>query len=268
MKRAFPFLGAIVTILLFNSHAIVANGAQTTHPKKTVKKIVHPKNTATFTDAQRKEIVLIVKNILKEDPTILGDAIMSLQNNLAHNRENAALTYVRSHPDQFKNSQQDVVLGNPLGSITVTEFYDPRCPYCIHVLSDLKQLTAQEPQLKLVEKVIPVLGPRSIPDAQAILAAGHQHAYEAFQNALMNNKSKPGIERIRQAAVQAGVDPEQLQQDMQSTAVRDELTRNLELARQIGVDGTPTFVIGEKTIIPGAASFEELKTAIENVQKP
>ncbi|MFT9418175.1 DsbA family protein [Acetobacter sp.] len=221
----------------------------------------------SFTPAQRAEIVSIVRNALKTDPSILTDAVAAMQSKASEQKTTSALDVVRHNRAQFGNSTSDIVLGNPHGRLSIVEFYDPRCPYCRKVLPDLDALVAAEPDLKLVEKVIPVLGPNSVLDSQAIMAAGLQNAYKPFQQALMADTSAPGMERIRHAAARAGLDADRLVKDMKSPAVATALAQNVALARSIDLEGTPTFIIGEQLIIPGAVSLDDLKTAVEKLKQ-
>ncbi|QEO17019.1 DsbA family protein [Acetobacter vaccinii] len=222
---------------------------------------------SSFTPAQRAEIVTIMREALKTDPTILSEAITALQNKASAQKAASALDVVRRNPAQFGQSTTDVVLGNPHGTLSVVEFYDPRCPYCRKVLADLDTLAASEPQLRLVEKVIPVLGPNSVLDSQAIMAAGLQNAYLPFQKALMTDTGAPGPDRIRRVAKQAGLDADRLLRDMKSPAVTSALSHNVALARSIDLDGTPTFIIGEQEIIPGAVSLEDLKASLAKLKQ-
>ena len=167
----------------------------------------------SFTPAQRAEIVSIVRNALKTDPSILTDAVAAMQNKASEQKASSALEVVRRNKAQFGGSTTDIVLGNPHGTLSVVEFYDPRCPYCRKVLPDLDALVAAEPELRLVEKVIPVLGPNSVLDSQAIVAAGLQNAYKPFKQALMADTSAPALDRIRHAPPHAGLDADRRGKD-------------------------------------------------------
>lgn len=221
----------------------------------------------SFTPAQRAEIVTIVRDALKTDPTILSDAITALQTQAAARKTTSALETVTRNRAQFGQSETDVVLGNPHGKLEVVEFYDPRCPYCRKVLADIDTLVASEPDLRLVEKIVPVLGANSIMDTQAILAAGLQNAYAPFQKALMSDPASPSTDRIRRIAQHVGLNADRLIADMKNPKVLDTMRKNLELARSIDLEGTPTFVIGNKEIIPGAVSLDELKAALARLRK-
>ena len=81
----------------------------------------------------------------------------------------------------------DPVAGNPKGDVTLVEFYDPRCPYCRRMLPAIQSLIQHDHKLRVVYKDIPVLGPASVLEARAILAAQRQGGYEKMQSALMSN---------------------------------------------------------------------------------
>lgn len=253
--------------LISSFYRLTASGALATLFALGGQPAAHAATDGSFTPAQRAEIVSIVRDALKTDPSILTDAVAAMQSKASEQKATSALDVVRHNKAQLGDSTSDIVLGNPHGTLSVVEFYDPRCPYCRKVLPDLDALVAAEPDLKLVEKVIPVLGPNSVLDSQAIMAAGLQNAYKPFQQALMADTSAPGMDRIRHAAGKAGLDVDRLVKDMKSPAVTAALAQNVALARSIDLDGTPTFIIGEQQIIPGAVSLEELKSAVEKLKQ-
>ncbi|MGS0647504.1 DsbA family protein [Komagataeibacter melomenusus] len=221
---------------------------------------------ASFTPAQRQEIVEIMRNALKTDPTILSDAIAALRSSASAAQQNAARSALESHRgDLTTPTASDGVLGNAKGQTTVVEFYDPRCPYCRKVLPDLDRLTRENKDLRIIEKVIPVLGQPSLIASQALVAAfvqGGQEGYFRMQNVVMNDSVQPTVERMRTLATQAGLNATQLVSDMNGAKVTSILQANMELARAIGLDGTPTFVFNARQIIPGAVSYDDLKKAI------
>ncbi|GBR05177.1 DsbA family protein [Acetobacter oeni] len=251
--RSLPFrtLGRAIALPAL---ALVSSGLLATTPARA---------DETFTAAQRQEIVSIVRQALKTDPSILADAITTLRAQGEATKQADALKAVRENHVKLAGSATDVVLGNPQGTQTIVEFYDPRCPYCRKVLPDLDRLVADEPGLKLVEKVIPVLGANSQLEAQALLAAALQGGYMKLQHVLMNDSETPSLPRIRTLAGSVGLDANRLEQDMKSPAVAAAMRENMALAQKVGVDGTPTFVIDEKMIIPGAASVDDLKNALK-----
>ena len=215
----------------------------------------------SFTPAQRMEIVAILRNALRTDPTILGDAIATLRASEQQKQQAEASGALQANRQALSGQSGDAILGDAAGDVTVVEFYDPRCPYCRKVLPDLQALLDSDHRLRLVEKLIPILGPNSVLDAQAIQAASLQGRYNEMQRALMTDSSAPGPERIRSVAASAGLDVPRLLRDMGSPAVTGVLNRNVRLAQDLHLTGTPTFVIGNQEI-PGAVDLPDLRQAV------
>jgi protein-disulfide isomerase len=221
---------------------------------------------SSFSPAQRAEIVQIVRDALKTDPSILGDAIVALRASAEQKQEADANQAIRANKVALSGQSGDTILGNPNGDVTLVEFYDPRCPYCRKVLPDVDALLGGDHQIRLVEKLIPILGPNSMLDAQAIQAAALQGRYAALQRALMADSGPPGLDRIKAIAGHAGLDVPKLLRDMDSQAVADVLNRNLALAHTLHLTGTPTFVAGDQ-MIPGAADLGDLRQIVAAARK-
>lgn len=220
-----------------------------------------PAPASAFTPAQRAEIVAILREALKSDPSILRDAIETLQADEGRAQEAAARSVIAARRDALVSDPADPVAGNPAGDVTVVQFYDTRCPYCRRMLPTLAALLRAEPKLKLVYKDLPILGPSSLLESRALLAAQRQGGYLKLQDVLMRDSGQATPETIRVAATQAGLDGARLLRDMDDPAVKARLDANGRLARELGIQGTPAMVIGDK-LIPGAVDVTELRAAV------
>jgi protein-disulfide isomerase len=219
-----------------------------------------------FTPAQRAEIVEILRNAMKTDPTILRDAIVTLQQAESDRESTAARDAIGSLGRVLTHTPGDPVAGNPDGEVTLVEFYDVRCPYCRRMLPAMVDLLRKEPKLRVVYKDIPILGPGSAVGARAALAAGKQGAYLKMREAMMTGPSDITAETVKSASARLGLDWERLQRDMADPALQARIDENLKLARQLGIQGTPAYVIGDQ-LLPGAVTVAELQTAIAQVRK-
>ena len=81
----------------------------------------------------------------------------------------------------------------------------------------------------------------------------------------MNKKEHLTSEMIYQIAKDAGLDVEKLKKDMAENALNDALNTNLKLGQDIGVRGTPMFIVNEN-IYPGAIQYDQLKKAVADVR--
>ena len=216
---------------------------------------------AGFTPEQRQQIIQIVRDALKTDPSILREAVVALRADTEAHEEADTKARISSSETALTADPGDPVAGNPKGDVTLVEFYDPRCPYCRRMLPAIQALIQHDPQLRVVYKDIPVLGPASVMETRAILAAQRQGGYEKMQVALMSNPAQPTDALIKATAKSLGLDTAKLAADMNGPAVTHQIDSNLALAHSLKVEGTPVWIVGD-SFIPGAVDQGALESAI------
>jgi protein-disulfide isomerase len=219
---------------------------------------------ATFTPAQRSEIVAIVRDALKQDPSILRDAVVALQadeSERAQEASRAAIAQVRSQ----LVTPADPVAGDPDGDVTIVEFFDTRCPYCRKLEPVMESFLSKDRKVRLVYKDLPILGPASILGTKALLAAQKQDAYGKMREAVMKLPPDTTIAEIETSARALGLDWPRMVHDMDDPAVQARIDANLKLARDLGIQGTPALVIGND-LVPGAVELPELQKAVADAR--
>jgi protein-disulfide isomerase len=132
----------------------------------------------------------------------------------------------------------------------------------------LASLVAKDGNIRLVYKDLPILGPASERGSRALLAAARQGRYDALRAALMRDSSLDSEDltaaSIRNAAEKLGLDWQRLHQDMESPAIAQQLAANKQLAQDLGIQGTPALVIGQK-IVEGA-DLPTIAAAVANAR--
>ena len=91
---------------------------------------------------------------------------------------------LKSRADEIFRDPDSPVGGNPDGDVTLVEFFDYNCPYCRQMVPVMAQAESADPQLRIVYKEFPILGPNSKLAAKAALATRKQGKYLAFHKAL------------------------------------------------------------------------------------
>lgn len=222
--------------------------------------VASPLAAQSFTPQQRQEIVGVLREALRTDPSILREAVAALEADEARVQDAASKTALAAARDQLVDPA-DPVAGNPLGDVTVVEFYDTRCPYCRRMRPVLADLLRLDPKLRLVIKDMPVLGPGSVLESRALLAAQRQGGYFPLQAALMRGTAQPDRDGIRAEATRLGLDGGVLLRDMDDPAIKSRIEANLALARVLGLKGVPAYVVGTQ-IFPGAVELATLQQAV------
>ncbi len=219
-----------------------------------------PVQAEEFTPAQRAEIVQTLRDALKQDPSILRDAVAALQAEDGDRQQASSRAAIAAARDALVDPT-DPAGGNPKGDVTIVEFFDTRCPYCRKLEPAMADLLARDHSVRLIYKDLPILGPASVLGSKALLAAHKQGGYEKLRTAIMNAPPQTTRPMIQEAAVRLGLDWKRLEHDMDDPAIQARIDANLKLAHAIGIEGTPALVIGGE-LIPGAVDLAELQKAV------
>jgi protein-disulfide isomerase len=213
-----------------------------------------------FTSAQRAEIVAIIRDALKRDPSILREAVVALQADDTDREKTASRSAVLAAKDVLV-TENDPVAGNPRGGVTIVEFFDVRCPYCRKLEPEMAEFLASDHDVRLVYKDLPILGPASVLGTKALLAARKQDAYVKLRDVLM--RMPPDITRaaIETEAKKLGLDSARLLRDMDDPSIQKQIDTNLHLAQRLNIQGTPAMIVGND-LLAGAVDTAELKRAV------
>ncbi|HET8729187.1 MAG TPA: DsbA family protein [Alphaproteobacteria bacterium] len=216
---------------------------------------------APLDPAEKAAIEEVVRDYLVENPEVIMEALTVLQGRQEQAARDRQAQELAALEDEIFDNPASPVIGNEQGDVTLVEFFDYQCGYCKSMLEPLGDLIAGDGDLRVVMKEFPVLGPASIVAARASLAAEEQGLYAEFHNGLMARRGRLDEAAIFAVAEDVGLDVERLKQDMESDAVADEIAANLRLAQRLGINGTPTFIVGEE-IVPGAVDIRMLEDLI------
>ncbi|ACI98359.1 DsbA family protein [Rhodospirillum centenum] len=213
----------------------------------------------------RKAVEQIVREYLLANPEIILEAVQALEKKQQDESAAATVEAIRSNREQLTASKASPVLGNPKGDLVLVEFFDYQCGYCKHSQPERNAALKEDGKVKLVLKEFPILGPGSVVATKAALAARAQDRYAPLHEALMQHQGRLDEETVMQIAEKAGLDMAKLRKDMESESVQAEIDANLALARQLGIQGTPAFVIGD-TLVPGAIEKDTFLELFKNAR--
>ena len=176
---------------------------------------------------------------------------------------------VASNAASLFSSPHQVTLGNPNGDVTLVEFFDYSCGYCKRALPDMLTLLKDDPNLKIVLKEFPILGPGLLEAARVAVAVRMQdpggQKYMAFHQELLGSQGPASKEKALAAAKDQGLDMARLEQDMAGDEVDTTLKEDGKLASLVGITGTPGYVIGKDVVI-GAIGIIGLKQQIDTAR--
>jgi len=198
-------------------------------------------------------------------PEVLMEALQRLEQRQREAEAAQAKAALKARADDLFRDRQSPVGGNTEGNVTLVEFFDYNCPYCRQMAPVMEQAVADDPELRIVYKEFPILGPDSVFAAKAALAADRQGKYPAFHKALYGARTRVTEAVVLKIAAETGLDVERMKADMQLPEIQAAIARNMELAQALGITGTPGFVAGGQ-IYPGETDLATLKKLIEQAR--
>jgi len=218
-----------------------------------------------FSASQRGELERIVREYLVAHPEVIQEAMTELEKRQTAADAEKHKAAVKQYSEALFTSPRQVVLGNPNGNVTFVEFFDYNCGYCKRALDDMLTLLKDDPKLKVVLKEFPVLGPGSVEAAQVAVAVRMQDRtgkkYLEFHQKLLSGRGQADKARALAVAKDIGLDMGRLDKDLASPEVKATLQESFKLAEALGLNGTPSYVIGDNVVV-GAVGLESLKEKV------
>ena len=153
-------------------------------------------------------------------------------------------------------------VGPKVAAVTIVEFSDFECPFCRAVQVPVKQiLTEYANKVRWVFKHLPLDGHKNaFAAARASFCAGQQDRFWQYHDALFSdNLSTKTFNRL---AEDLGLNAERFRACTTSVQSSNAITKDLELARRLRIESTPSFIINGK-IVNGAIGIDEFRRLID-----
>ena len=199
----------------------------------------------------KTQIEQVVHDYLLAHPEVLPDAMDALRD--------------KQHAKTIADNRAAIL--EPFGSawagsahpdLTIVEYYDYNCGYCRASLPAIGQLLASDPKLRIVFREFPVLAESSATAARMSLAAAEQGKFKPFHDSLYAGGPVTD-QSIAAAAKIAGVDSAKAAAFAPKADA--EIAANMGIARQLGLTGTPSWVIGNH-VVSSALPLDELQKLV------
>ncbi len=261
-------IGIIVVVLL------IIGGAYSFFGKKSDDESQNPaKINSSGLDSDQKvrnvgDVEEVIAKWVEQNPQAILDAVANMQRKaMEEHMQDAQKNIGNKKSELFDNKSPQYA---PKGyDATIVEFFDYNCGYCKKVNATVEQLIASDKKVRVIYKEFPILG-QSSEDVSSVAIAVHLVSadnYRKFHNALMSSNASSKNEALN-IAKNIGLNADAINKALSSK--KDEIAKiinnNRMLGSEIGIQGTPGFVIGEE-LIPGAVDLATLKEKIKQVRK-
>ena len=199
-----------------------------------------------------------VRTYLLAHPEVLQEMAAKLQEKDQLKQQTASKDAVQKFRQRLERDPRDFV-ANPGGSVTVVEFSDYNCGYCKLAAPDVVRMVEQNPDVRFVFKEFAFQTEDSIAAAKmALTPAAKAKGLTLYRMLMAQKPLNPAT--IDRSFVAAGLDPALARAAAADPAIERQISDTHDLARALGIDGTPAFIVGDQ-IIHGA-DLAALRAAI------
>ncbi|MFC2969832.1 DsbA family protein [Acidimangrovimonas pyrenivorans] len=211
-----------------------------------------------------------VRAYLLDHPEVLVEAIDRLKAKQAQQQVQNDANLVKANAKAIFEDPNSWVGGNPNGDITLVEFMDYRCGYCHKAYPEVAQLLKTDGNIRFIVKEFPILSDQSVLGSRfaiAVLQLNGPDAYAKAHDALMKMRANITDASLAALAGKLGLDAEAIKARMDSPEVTKVIADNHALAKRLGINGTPTFVLGDQMLrgyVPLAQMTEIVKEVRAN----
>ena len=205
---------------------------------------------------QQVAVRALIRDTLIANPEILLEA----QRAFEAKQERVQNDKVANSFVKLKSEYSELAFGPANAKITIVEFFDYKCAFC-HAANDwVWEVMAKRDDVRIIFKELPILSENSHGAAKAAIASHKQGKYKEFHRALMTARGDLGMDQVMQIATTVGLDVIRLQRDMADPKVEAHVAGVRQQATDLGINGTPGFVINGK-LVTGFAK-EQLEAAM------
>ena len=223
---------------------------------------------AEFNDQQKSEIESIIYDYLVNNPEVIEEAQEELDRRKEEEARIRAEKLTSDKDGLLFASENQSVIGNPNGDITLVEFFDYNCGFCKRSLADILKIIENDDQIKVVLKEFPILGEESYRAAQISVAANiiDSEKYPKFHERLMLTRKRVDASLALNVAKKVGYDVEAIDNMIESPTIVTAIQEVYQLAENLSLSGTPAFVLGDE-VIRGAIEYDKLTEKIDSLRR-
>lgn len=215
-----------------------------------------------------------VLQIIRKHPQVILEAVQEYQQRQYQEQQQQQQKLAEEFGRQLRENPRAVIGDSPqLGSdalrLVLVEFSDFQCPFCARAHDTLKQFMAEHGnEVTLVYKHLPLtsIHPEAMAAARAAWAAHRQGKFWEFHDELFANQSQLGDEFYVATAEKLGLNVEKFNRDRRSRAAERAIQRDMDLASQLGIGGTPHFILNGLSF-SGAQPLEVFEQTLQQAKQ-
>lgn len=203
------------------------------------------KGNTSFSELQEEEIGEIIRAYLMENPEVIIEAVNAYSAEQRLAAVERTKTAAADNLPRLLDASTSYVAGKApdKAKVAVIELYDYHCGYCKRAAGLVQDMVEKDADVKVVFRELPILREESDYAAEMALAAKEQGKFLDFHFALLESSGVLTKERVHSIAKKQGLDVAKMEAAVKDGAIANIIATNYQMAQELGVDGTPAFII-------------------------
>ena len=206
-----------------------------------------------------------IRTYLLENPDVMAEVFENTQKYLIAEDEKRQSEMLKKNSDALYNDERDFSIGSPDAPITIVEFFDYNCGYCKRAFPDIMKLTQKNPNVRVVFKEFPILGPASEQAARVALASKGDGKYFAIHQGLLNARGSVSGAALSSLIEKHGLNADEIVTRGKNKDIDAHIKDVRNLAQSLGVSGTPAFII-DNQLFSGALIYDDMQSLIDEIR--
>jgi protein-disulfide isomerase len=159
----------------------------------------------------------------------------------------------------------DPAVGSASAPVTIVEFSDFQCPFCLRVEPTLKQVRqTYGDKVRIVWKDFPLtqIHPQAFKSGEAAHCAGEQGKFWEYHDRLFANQQALQPDDLKKYAADLSLDTAKFNACLDGSKFGDRVREGVAQGSRLGVNSTPTIYINGR-MLSGAQPYEVFAAVIE-----
>ena len=209
-----------------------------------------------------------ILEVIRKHPEVIIESVQAYQQEQQQAVQQRRLGFLQT----FNRDPQTIIDNSPTTGaaepqVFLVEFSDFQCPFCAQAHDTVTEFMENHGDtVQLVYKHFPLnsIHPEANNAAQAAFAANEQGKFWEYHDRLFQQQDRLGESFYIELAEELGLDIEEFNRDRQ--LADESLVGDRQLAEQLGINGTPFFIVfapgtpqGMGESFSGAVTLEELE---------
>ena len=206
-----------------------------------------------------------IREFLLNNPEVILESIENYERKRLEESKRKSNEAIIENNTKLNDSSNGMFSGNANGKEIIIEFFDYNCSYCKKAHQDLIKISKNFPQVKIIYKNLPILSDQSkkLAEISLIIAKKNNKNFVKFHNFLLGKQGRIDDADVVNFLTKLGIDFKEIEQEFGGDYVSSEINKDLKLAQQLALQGTPAFIVKNKLIF-GYVGYDELLDQLKN----